>query len=135
MALNPPFDIHPIDGPMQPVPPQQKIRQLCEDEGCPHYGAIHSHPPRQATGGFVSYYLATVAYPQRDVEPYQAECEDIIQALNMTFDEGCEFKAIWRTAAARLGSTKSGHDAVYDAEKRTHYANRALLWEQRKRGN
>jgi len=79
------------------------------------------------TGGFVNYYLAQVTHPQRkDQVPYQAECEDIIRALGMTFDEGCEFKAIWRTAAARLGNGKPGQKEVYDCEKRVHYANASL---------
>lgn len=79
------------------------------------------------TGGLTSYYLAQVVNPQREEQgPYQAECEDIIRALNMTFDEGCEFKAIWRTAAARMGNGKPGQKAVYDAEKRLHYANASL---------
>ena len=81
----------------------------------------------QNTGGLVSYYLAPVQYPQRTGQPaYVAECEDIIEALQMTFDEACEFKAIWRTAAARLGNGKGGHTELYDAEKRVHYANRSL---------
>lgn len=79
------------------------------------------------TGGLTSYYLAQVVNPQREEQgPYQAECEDIIRALNMTFDEGCEFKAIWRTAAARMGNGKPGQKAVYDAEKRVHYAQASL---------
>ena len=81
----------------------------------------------QLTGGKVNYYLAQVPYPQReDQAPYQAECEDIAEALKMTPDEFCEFKAIWRTAAARLGNGKPDHKAVYDAEKRVHYAQRSL---------
>lgn len=80
------------------------------------------------TGGRVSYYLADVPHPKRDnvQHPYTAECEDIISALNMTFDEACEFKAIWRTAAARKGYGKPGHNALYDAEKRVHYAKNSL---------
>ncbi len=79
------------------------------------------------TGGLVSYYLVDVAKPQRvEQTPYQAECEDIIQALGMTFDEGCLFKALWRSAAARKGNPKPGHKAVYDAEKMVHYAQRVL---------
>lgn len=82
---------------------------------------------QQLTGGLTNYYLAQVTHPQRvEQDPYQAECEDIIRALNMTFDEGCEFKAIWRTAAARLGNGKSGQKALYDAEKRVHYAQASL---------
>lgn len=83
------------------------------------------------TGGRVNYYLTQVKHPRREEQqPYQAECEDIIAALKMTFDEGCEFKAIWRTAAARLGTGKPGGDAVYDAEKRVHYAKNSLRTEQ-----
>ncbi|MFA7188475.1 MAG: hypothetical protein WC117_00135 [Sphaerochaetaceae bacterium] len=79
------------------------------------------------TGGLVNYYLVKVDHPQRTEQPaYQAECEDIIRALGMTFDEGCEFKAIWRTAAARMGNGKAGQKAMYDAEKRVHYAQASL---------
>jgi hypothetical protein len=83
------------------------------------------------TGGKVNYYLCRVDNPQRKEQaPYQAECEDIIRALGMDFDEGCEFKALWRTAAARQGNGKPGRSqtdqAIYDAEKRVHYANRSL---------
>lgn len=81
----------------------------------------------ELTGGRVNYYLASVNNPQREEQPgYIAECEDIIQALDMTFDEGCLFKALWRTAAARLGNGKPGQKAVYDAEKMVHYAGRIL---------
>ena len=84
-------------------------------------------PEEKLTGGLVNYYLVKIKDPQRTEQPpYQAECEDIIRALNMTFDEGCEFKAIWRTAAARLGNGKPGTKAVYDAEKRVHYAKASL---------
>lgn len=87
--------------------------------------------PNKLTGGLVNYYLAQIDSPQRKEQaPYQAECEDIIRALNMTFDEGCEFKAIWRTAAARLGNGKPDHKAVYDAEKRVHYASASLIQER-----
>lgn len=84
------------------------------------------------TGGKVNYYLAQVDHPQREDQPaYQAECEDIIQALKMDFNQACEFKAIWRTAAAALGNGKPGHKALYDAEKRVHYATRSLKELQR----
>lgn len=82
---------------------------------------------RALTGSLVNYYLVPVANPQREEQlPYQAECEDIIAALNMTFDEGCLFKALWRTAAARQGNGKPGLSALYDAEKMAHYAGRIL---------
>lgn len=79
------------------------------------------------TGGFVNYYLVQVEHPQRvEQPPYQAECEDIIQALNLDFNEGCIFKAIWRSAAARMGNPKPDHKMLYDAEKIVHYATRNL---------
>lgn len=85
------------------------------------------HDEPKATGRRVNYYLVRVARPQREEQPpYQAECEDIIQALGMDFNEGCIFKALWRSASARLGEKKPGHSAVYDAEKIVHYAERNL---------
>ena len=79
------------------------------------------------TGGLTNYYLVDVKHPQRPEQPpYQAECEDIAEALQLTPNEFCEFKAIWRTAAARLGNGKPGQAAKYDAEKRVHYASASL---------
>lgn len=79
------------------------------------------------TGGRANYYLVRVDHPQREEQaPYTAECEDIIQALGMTFDEGCIFKALWRSANARKGNGKEGVKGVYDAEKMVHYSGRVL---------
>lgn len=79
------------------------------------------------TGGRVNYYLVKIDHPQREEQsPYQAECEDIIQSLGMDFNEGCIFKALWRSASARKANAKPGHSAVYDAEKIVHYAKRNL---------
>lgn len=83
------------------------------------------------SGGLNNWYVVPVKHPQRkEQEPYQAECEDIIQALGMTFDEGCAFKALWRNAAARMGNGKPGNKALYDCEKLVHYANRILAKEK-----
>ena len=83
------------------------------------------------SGGLNNYYVVPIKNPQRkEQEPYQAECEDIIQALGMTFDEGCAFKALWRNAAARMGNGKPGNKALYDCEKLVHYANRILAKER-----
>ena len=83
------------------------------------------------SGGLNNYYVVLIKNPQRkEQEPYQAECEDIIQALGMTFDEGCAFKALWRNAAARMGNGKPGNSSVYDCEKLVHYANRILAKEK-----
>ena len=88
----------------------------------------------ELTGGRVNYYLVQVEYPQREEQaPYQAECEDIILALGLTFDEGCLFKALWRRANARKGNGKPDTKDLYDAEKMVHYAGR-ILREAKHRG-
>ena len=84
------------------------------------------------TGKDVSYYLVKIESPKR-LEPYDAECEDIIEALGMTFAEGCAFKAIWRKCAARtLGVSKAGYKGgLYDAEKAQYYGARMVAAELR----
>ena len=80
----------------------------------------------QQSGGLNNYWLVDVKNPQRGGEPYQAEADDIIFALNMTFDEGEAFKAIWRTCTARLGYGKKDNTALYNAQKLVHRSNRIL---------
>lgn len=90
---------------------------------------------RSLNGGRVSYYLVHVAHPQRENQPaYTAECEDIAEALGLTPNEFCEFKAIWRTATARQGNGKPDQKALYDAEKRLHYAGRDVAKYKRELG-
>lgn len=82
-------------------------------------------PRPEKSGGPTSYYLVEVTNPNQGNDAYTAECGDIIEALSMTFNEGCAFKALWRTAAARtLGKVKDGGDAVYDAQKVEFYGHR-----------
>ena len=71
------------------------------------------------TGGSVSYYKLQIANPVSGQNAYMAECQDIIETLNMDFNEANAFKAIWRRAAARtLGLVKKGSNGgLYDAEK------------------
>lgn len=84
------------------------------------------------TGGRNNYYLALVSHPQReDVQPYQAECEDIIEALQLNVDEANIFKELWRGANARKNNGKPGHTALYGAQKIVHYAARILRREER----
>lgn len=74
-------------------------------------------------GGLSSYYLVAVRNPQRENQaPYVAECEDIIRALGMNFDEGNLFKELWRSAASKQGNQKKGHTLEYGANKILHYA-------------
>ena len=90
-------------------------------------------PTAELTGGNVNYYVLHVAEPKR-LAPYTTECEDIIEALGMTFAEGCAFKAIWRSCAARtLSKHKQGEDptGIYDAEKVKYYGARMLAYRTR----
>lgn len=83
-------------------------------------------PVPKVTGGFNNYYLVEVKEPQRGGPPMQVECEDVIEALDLNFDEANIFKEIWRSARQRQGTGKPGHSPVYGAEKIVHYANRIL---------
>jgi hypothetical protein len=84
-------------------------------------------PEKELKGGRTNYYLVEVKHPQReDQPPYRAECEDLIEALGLTFNEANIFKEIWRSANARQNNGKPGHDALYGAQKMVHYANRIL---------
>lgn len=85
------------------------------------------------SGGHCEYYHCEVAHPQNPNQtvPYIANCEDIIQSLGLTFDEGCEFKSIWRRGRGRQGFKKAESTAVRDATKAVHYAKRVLAFEQR----
>lgn len=80
------------------------------------------------------YYHCPVTRPQNPNQelPYIANCEDIIQALGLTFDEGCEFKSLWRRGRGRQGYVKAESTAVRDAQKAVHYATRVLAYERSK---
>lgn len=84
------------------------------------------------TGGSVSYYTVRVENPTTPgVDPYDAECNDIIEALDMNYAEGNAFKAIWRRAAARKGLKKKGYtDGLYDAEKVVFFGQRMVVQEK-----
>lgn len=89
-------------------------------------------PPEQLTGGSSDYYQVPIhnpTTPGRD--KYTAECNDIIEALDMRFAEANVFKAIWRRAAARLGNGKPGATSKYDAEKMVFFSERELEKETR----
>lgn len=84
------------------------------------------------TGGSVNYYKVHVANPTTLDKPYDAEANDIIESLGLTFAEGNLFKAIWRMAADRNGKKKKGNNSVYDAEKLVFFAERVLVQEKAK---
>ena len=84
------------------------------------------------TGGKVNYYEVEITHPTREGrDPYIAECNDIIEALGLSFSEGEAFKAIWRKGAARIKPGKRGHDGgLYDAEKARFYGQRMEVIER-----
>ena len=88
------------------------------------------------TGGSVSYYKVRIDAPLSGNDAYTAECNDIIEALGMTYAEGNAFKAIWRLCAARtLGVKKRGYtDGLYDAEKVAFFGARMVAQQSRLAG-
>lgn len=76
--------------------------------------------PSESTGGDNDYYLVHVTHSKR-LGKYSAECEDIIRALGMTFDEGEAFKAIWRSAQIRNKGGKPGDSEIRNAQKVKHF--------------
>lgn len=78
------------------------------------------------SGGSTNYYKVEIKNPTTAEQPYMAECNDIIEALNMSFAEGNIIKAIWRMAAGRMNNGKPGTSYLYDAEKIEFYIQRIL---------
>lgn len=110
----------------QQVPPHRPPAQ---------YDSAKVHVPLPApeyTGGSVSYYTVKIANPTSGGAPYEAECNDIIEALKLSWAEANVFKAIWRRAAAQhLGLAKKGYcDGLYDAEKIVFFGNRLVVHEK-----
>lgn len=88
---------------------------------------------RKNSGAHASYYEVDITRPKSGGAAYMAECQDIIEALKMDFNEGNAFKALWRRAAARLGNVKKGNeDPLYDAQKIKFYGTRILEQEENK---
>lgn len=113
------------------------------EEGCDHRywqsctqhnfwkRAVMAQP--ENSGEHASYYEVDITRPKSGGEAYTAECQDIIEALKMDFNEGNAFKALWRRAAARLGNVKKGNeDPLYDAQKIKFYGTRILEQEENK---
>lgn len=99
-------------------------------EGIVHPTEITGTLHPEHTGGSVNYYKVHVANPTTLPEAYDAEANDIIESLGLTFAEGNLFKAIWRMAADRNGKKKKGNNSVYDAEKLVFFAERVLVQEK-----
>ena len=82
---------------------------------------------RSRFGGSVDYYQLYIEHPTTPKrKPYTVECNDIIEALQLDYAEGNVLKAIWRTAAKRVGKMKRNHDELYDAEKVVFFGKRLV---------
>lgn len=101
-------------------------------EFCPACLKSDAKTTEEHTGGSSSYYVVDVKSPTTAPEPYKAECNDIIESLDMTFAEANVFKAVWRRAAQRQGRVKKGNNSLYDAEKMVFFSERVLILEKNK---
>lgn len=108
--------------------------QLCSDSVTQYKfwkRAVMAQPENSGEHG--AYYEIAIQRPKSGGAAYKAECQDIIEALKMDFNEGNAFKALWRRAAARLGNVKKGNeDPLYDAQKIKFYGTRILEQEENK---
>ena len=71
------------------------------------------------TGGSSSYYDLKVG-------DTTIKCLDIIEGLDMSYNEGNILKAVWRIAAAKQGKKKKGNNMYYDSEKIVFFGERLL---------
>jgi hypothetical protein len=78
------------------------------------------------SGGSNDYWKVKVGAPVSGCDAYTAECNDLIEALQMTYAEGNVFKAVWRHALARRGTGKQGNTQKYEAEKAEFFAKRLV---------
>jgi len=83
---------------------------------------------QQSSGSDNDYWIAFIAHPKR-LEPYMAECEDLIELFQMTFQEGEAFKALWRKGQMRIGKGKPGDTLIRNSEKVYHFGGRMVAME------
>jgi len=83
---------------------------------------------QESSGGDNDYWIARIDNPKR-LKPYSAECEDLIELFQMTFQEGEAFKALWRKGQMRIGNGKPGDTLLRNSEKVYHFAGRMVAME------
>jgi len=97
----------------------------CSECGIKHSKVEENTREPESSGGSCDYYKVLITHPTTATEEYVAECNDVIEALGMTYAESNIFKEIWRSAAGRtLGKEKAGHDSSRGADKIIFFANR-----------
>lgn len=115
------INAHQDEGQFERCPSRRRLELADLDIDDPRDRTVSGVPVgEESSGGDVNYYLCKITHPKR-LEPCEVECEDIIRHLNMTFDEGEAFKAVWRNAALRLGGGKLGDTAKRNGQKVKHY--------------
>lgn len=119
--------------------PEQRVDIIGQNGNTGEHYAEQPLPAAPSGGGKLAgdhYYRVRVTDPiSPELQPYTAECADIIEALGMTFNEGEAFKALWRLAAARQGRGKKGSTPVYDADKVAHYGGRVAVQTRKENGH
>lgn len=85
-------------------------------------------PQPQLSGGSCNYYMVDVKKPTTLEEAYTVECNDLIEALGLTWQEANIFKEIFRTANERThGNGKDGNNPKRAAEKVLFFAIRNAI--------
>lgn len=94
-------------------------------------------PKLELSGNDVNYYIVGIPNPKR-LPPCKVECEDLIEALGMTFAEGTILKALFRSCNLRQhGLGKQGQEndgGVYDGDKIAYYGKRVKVQRRRQAG-
>lgn len=88
----------------------------------------------ETSGGHVDYYSVEIKHPnKKGRQPYIAECQDIIEALGLDFNQGELLKSVWRLGAQiKLGKQKAGDTPLRNAEKCEYYGHRTAEVERQK---
>ena len=67
-----------------------------------------------------------------DLVDGQSTCQEVIEALDLDFNEGEALKSIWRKARERQGHGKPGSTPKYNAEKVAYYGDRMVIQANRR---
>lgn len=87
-----------------------------------------TEPQPQLSGGSCNYYMVDVKKPTTLEEAYTVECNDLIEALGLTWQEANIYKEIFRTANERThGNGKDGNNPKRAAEKVLFFAIRHAI--------
>lgn len=112
----------------QPIPEPETVTGV---PGSVQLKPVGLDPRKDSSGGDNDYWVAHVTEPKR-LDPYYAECEDLIELFQFSFAEGNAFKALWRMGMDRVAQGKPGDTPLRNAEKVAYYGDRMVIQELRK---